>query len=331
MVMQFQPGDLVKPVIVMDRGFIGVVRDVDPRINKVMVAWGNGSVVQHDPDELMLENNQNHLVKERMSSDLGGARRGRMSAADMQVPAGDNFVGDPETHGIDEPRGGGFSIMQNLQKDLVKEQKTTAADQDGTGPDGAGPTGKGEGPCKEAARRGRNAAYWCAPERTYRMTREEQENGVPLCPKCRIDMSKEPFTKSEKLWTCPKCGFKVPTTKLTTRVTVDVDEQGDVEIDVKKASRRSRMAFVSPEDLANLPRMKLSQIATMVYEDWKNVNYAAKPYLEAMSTLQDIKDNYMADSGSSIVAYFLSNASSWHGEVAKVVKKELSKRLKASY
>jgi hypothetical protein len=84
------------------------------------------------------------------------------------------------------------------------------------------------------------------------------------------------------------------------------------------------------EDLVNLPRMDLNQIAQLVYDDWKPVNYAAKPYLEAMSTLRSIKDNYIQDSGYSIVAYFLSNATSWRGEVAKAVKKELNRRLKTA-
>jgi len=89
-------------------------------------------------------------------------------------------------------------------------------------------------------------------------------------------------------------------------------------------------AFVSPDELAKLPHMALNEIASLIYEDWENVNYAAKPYLEAMSTLRDIKDNYIQDTGYSIVAYFLSNASSWKGEVAKVVKKELNRRLKTA-
>jgi hypothetical protein len=31
------------------------------------------------------------------------------------------FMGDPEVHGLDEPRAGGFSIMQDLQEDLHDE------------------------------------------------------------------------------------------------------------------------------------------------------------------------------------------------------------------
>ncbi len=37
---------------------------------------------------------------------------------------------------------------------------------------------------------------------------------------------------------------------------------------------------------------------------------------------------YGADPGSSIVAYFLSNASTWKGPVAKMVKAELRQRAK---
>lgn len=67
----------------------------------------------------------------------------------------------------------------------------------------------------------------------------------------------------------------------------------------------------------------LYEIAREVRSDWKNVNYAAKPYLDAMGTLDSINEKYVFDSGASIVLYFLSNANSWRGEVAKRVKAEL--------
>jgi hypothetical protein len=67
----------------------------------------------------------------------------------------------------------------------------------------------------------------------------------------------------------------------------------------------------------------LYEIAAEIRRDWKKVNYAAKPYLDAMGSLTSIKDNYFMDSGKSIVLYFLSNAASWRGEVAKRVKAEL--------
>jgi len=74
----------------------------------------------------------------------------------------------------------------------------------------------------------------------------------------------------------------------------------------------------------------LYAIAQEISKDWKPVNYGAKPYLEAMETLNKITDPYMADSGTSIVAYFLANAATWRGEVARRVKKELNTMLKKS-
>lgn len=73
----------------------------------------------------------------------------------------------------------------------------------------------------------------------------------------------------------------------------------------------------------------LSIIAREIGSDWKPVNFGAVPYLNAMSTLNSINDHYYLDSGSSIVAYFLSNAGTWRGEVARNIKKELNKMLKS--
>ena len=69
----------------------------------------------------------------------------------------------------------------------------------------------------------------------------------------------------------------------------------------------------------------LSVIAREIRADWKNVNYAAKPYLDAMATMGDVRENYYFDSGSSVVLYFLANANSWRGETARRVKAELRK------
>jgi hypothetical protein len=65
------------------------------------------------------------------------------------------------------------------------------------------------------------------------------------------------------------------------------------------------------------------EIAAEIERDWKKVNFGARPYLDAMYSLNDIKDNYFLDSGVSVVLYFLANANSWRGEVARRVKKEL--------
>jgi len=68
----------------------------------------------------------------------------------------------------------------------------------------------------------------------------------------------------------------------------------------------------------------LYEIAREINKDWgAKLNYAAKPYLNAMYSLDKVTDSYGSDSGHSIVCYFLSNAGTWRGEVAKRVKAEL--------
>ena len=71
-----------------------------------------------------------------------------------------------------------------------------------------------------------------------------------------------------------------------------------------------------------MPR-PIYEIAREIRRDWTRVNYAAAPYLDAMRELDSITDNYIHDSGKSVVMYFLSNASSWRGNTAKRIKAEL--------
>ena len=68
---------------------------------------------------------------------------------------------------------------------------------------------------------------------------------------------------------------------------------------------------------------KLYQIAADIGTNWKNVSPYAEPYLDAMSELETINDNYYLDSARSVVLYFLSNASGFRGPDAKRIKAEL--------
>ena len=67
----------------------------------------------------------------------------------------------------------------------------------------------------------------------------------------------------------------------------------------------------------------LNVIAKEIYAEWPKVNYAAEPYLNAMSSLTSVNQAYYQDSGKSIVRYFLANAGSWRGEAARRIKLEL--------
>lgn len=67
----------------------------------------------------------------------------------------------------------------------------------------------------------------------------------------------------------------------------------------------------------------LSTIAKDIRADWKNIYFGAVPYVDAMRELDSINDRYYADTAESVVRYFLANAGTWRGEVARSIKLEL--------
>lgn len=67
----------------------------------------------------------------------------------------------------------------------------------------------------------------------------------------------------------------------------------------------------------------IHEIASEIRSDWAKVNFAAKPYLDAMLYLNHPRETYGHDSAESIIRYFLCNAATWRGETAKRVKAEL--------
>jgi hypothetical protein len=74
----------------------------------------------------------------------------------------------------------------------------------------------------------------------------------------------------------------------------------------------------------------ISDIAQEIEQHWSKVNYAAKPYLDAMFSLNKITDKYGVEDADSILLYFLSNASSWRGPDAKRIKAELKQLIKTA-
>jgi hypothetical protein len=67
----------------------------------------------------------------------------------------------------------------------------------------------------------------------------------------------------------------------------------------------------------------ISAIARDIQADWKKVNYAAVPYLQAMMEIDSADEHYFWDNAASIVRYFLANSGTWRGPVAKSIKEEL--------
>ena len=72
------------------------------------------------------------------------------------------------------------------------------------------------------------------------------------------------------------------------------------------------------------------EIADEITRLWKNVNFAAAPYLKAMRNISSVADTYGADDGRDIVLYFLSNADTWKGPDAKRLKDELKAVMKTA-
>lgn len=73
----------------------------------------------------------------------------------------------------------------------------------------------------------------------------------------------------------------------------------------------------------------LNEIAREIANDWSaKMYFGARPYVNAMYSLNSIDDNYGMDSADSIVRYFLANAGTWRGETARRVKKELNAMIK---
>jgi len=92
----------------------------------------------------------------------------------------------------------------------------------------------------------------------------------------------------------------------------------------------------STKESVDYSQFSIAKLADIIHQDWKKLprggrelsQHPAGHYLMAMFNLEEITDKYGCDSGSSVVSYFLSNATGWRGDVARQVKAELNKRLK---
>lgn len=89
-----------------------------------------------------------------------------------------------------------------------------------------------------------------------------------------------------------------------------------------------KMKIIDISEKEVYSKMSISQIAYLIRDDWgEKISRDAKPYLNALYAIEKITDDYYCESGTWIVAYFLSNAGTWRGPVARAIKKELNMRL----
>jgi hypothetical protein len=74
----------------------------------------------------------------------------------------------------------------------------------------------------------------------------------------------------------------------------------------------------------------LHEIAREIRRYWPTITPHAKPYMNAMMSLDSITDQFYADDAQSVVLYFLSNAGTWKGDQARRIKMELKSMLRAN-
>lgn len=113
----------------------------------------------------------------------------------------------------------------------------------------------------------------------------------------------------------------------------DIDPTGSMDKPASEEKKSPSTTEVDERTAKTIKEGDLSEIARLIEKDHrnsrKNLPFGAKPYVDALKYLEHVGQNYGADSGKSIVAYALSNLTSWKGPVARAVKAELKARLKA--
>ena len=124
---------------------------------------------------------------------------------------------------------------------------------------------------------------------------EEINNAEDMCELLGLDASE----RENKTWWCGKCSYFFN------------DDEAEFEID--------------EYDLKN---MRLSQISDLIYRNWNNMPLNAYRYVEAMFQLDNINESFNNETGVEIISYFLANAKSWQGDVAKDVKQYLNNLIK---
>jgi hypothetical protein len=68
-------------------------------------------------------------------------------------------------------------------------------------------------------------------------------------------------------------------------------------------------------------------IARDIKASWAKVSPYAKPYLDAMASLNSVNDTYYHDTGRDVVLRFMCNAAGFRGDKAKALKAELKAAL----
>lgn len=124
--------------------------------------------------------------------------------------------------------------------------------------------------------------------------------------------------------TCPKCNACYDEIS-------NVQEMQQIfginETDCEWMCNKCSYFFDQETEKENYDEMSLESLAFEILKDWEDIPKSAFQYVNAMTQIQNIDDEYGLDDGRKIVAYFLTSARTWKGDVARKIKKELKDRL----
>lgn len=103
------------------------------------------------------------------------------------------------------------------------------------------------------------------------------------------------------------------------RVQCFSEEKGEwIDLDDNRYARYedalSAMAFASHAAPARVYPRALSRLAWLVRQSWPRPYFGAVPYIEAMTEMCSVNDNYGLDTGRDIVMRFLANGASYRGK-----------------
>jgi hypothetical protein len=92
---------------------------------------------------------------------------------------------------------------------------------------------------------------------------------------------------------------------------------------------------VTPQQMALVQQIEgsehLRDIARIIHADFKPMYFGAVPYVEAMEVLTsdfEPDEKFGVDDARYIVTYFLANAQTWKGPVARETKSFLKRKFK---
>lgn len=101
-----------------------------------------------------------------------------------------------------------------------------------------------------------------------------------------------------------------------------------------KAPKTPKATDIDARTATKIKEGNISDLSRLISRDLqsqgKEVPYNLVPYLDALRQMDSADDVYGVESGKSIIAYALSNMTSYKGPTARAVKAELKRRMTAS-